>query len=209
MNLHLDDRDLLQLAADGDSVAMNTLFDRHRTRLKRCVKLRQVAGTRRRFDSSDVLQEAYIEVARRLGRQGEPKIDSVPVFVFLRGLVLEKLIELSRRHVRAQRRAVGRELPIQPTDAHSAVLARQVIDCCTTPMHRAEKEEMFRSLAKALDELNDVDCQLLLLRHFEQMTNREAAAVMQMNPATASSRYYRALVTLRQKLEAVGVFWNT
>ena len=58
--------DLLRRAGNGDTSALGQLLDSHRARLRRMVKLRLDTRLQGRIDASDVLQEAYLEVAQRL-----------------------------------------------------------------------------------------------------------------------------------------------
>ena len=59
---------LLQRALAGDESALAALFDGHRERLRRMVRLRLDRRLSGRVDPSDVLQEAYLDVRKRLAR---------------------------------------------------------------------------------------------------------------------------------------------
>ena len=45
--------------------------------------------------------------------------------------------------------------------------------------------------------MKDIDREVLALRHFEQLTNREAAQVLGISEQAASDRYIRALARLK------------
>ena len=45
-----------------------------------------------------------------------------------------------------------------------------------------------------------LDREILALRHFEQLTNAEVAATLEMHESMASSRYLRALKRLKDEL---------
>ncbi len=47
------------------SVALTELFTRNRERLRRMIRLRLDRRLQGRIDSSDILQDTYLEVARR------------------------------------------------------------------------------------------------------------------------------------------------
>ena len=51
--------------------------------------------------------------------------------------------------------------------------------------------------------LGEADREVLVLRHFEQLTNGEAAEVLQLQPSAASKRYIRALRRLKGILHAM------
>ena len=57
---------LLERLRTGGHGALAALFGRHRDRLRRMVELRMDPRLQARLDPSDVLQEAYLEVARDL-----------------------------------------------------------------------------------------------------------------------------------------------
>lgn len=48
--------------------------------------------------------------------------------------------------------------------------------------------------------MDPTDREVLALRHFEQLTNSEAAVVLQIKEAAAGKRYLRALGRLREIL---------
>ncbi len=58
--------DLIERARAGDREALNALLTRHRDRLRRMVDMRLDTRLQARLDASDVVQEAYVEVAERL-----------------------------------------------------------------------------------------------------------------------------------------------
>ena len=60
--------------------------------------------------------------------------------------------------------------------------------------------EVKTRLAKALDEMDATDREVLALRHFEQLTNAEAARVVGIEERAAGKRYLRALARLREIL---------
>src|ERR671935_2351617 len=87
--------DLIERARAGDRGALNALLARHRDRLRRMVEMRLDSRLQARLDASDVVQEAYVEVAERLEEYlRDPK---VPLFLWLRLVVGERLGALDRR----------------------------------------------------------------------------------------------------------------
>ena len=49
--------------------------------------------------------------------------------------------------------------------------------------------------------LGDQDREIILMRHYEHLSNLEIAEVLNLNPPAASMRYLRALRRLRELLE--------
>jgi RNA polymerase sigma-70 factor (ECF subfamily) len=70
-----DPTDPIERLRGGDRQAMGMLFDQYRDRLRRTVELRLDQRLRARFDASDVVQEAFLDVARDLGAYlADPKL---------------------------------------------------------------------------------------------------------------------------------------
>jgi RNA polymerase sigma-70 factor (ECF subfamily) len=193
--------DLLRQAADGDDAALTALFSQFRQRLKRMVRLRLNPRLRGRLDASDVVQEAYLEVSRRLGEYvQDPR---VPFFLWLRFVTGRKLLDVHRRHLGAQSRDAGREISLhhQPYPAAtSASLAAQLLGRLTSPSQAVIKAELQQRVQEALEALNPVDREVLALRHFEQLSNMEIAQLLGLSESGATARYLSALKRINKVL---------
>ncbi len=86
--------------------------------------------------------------------------------------------------------------------ATSAALAAQLLGRDTRPSEAAIRAEQSLRLQEALDSMDRVDREVLALRHFEQLSNVEAAGVLGLQESAAAKRYVRALKRLRRILEA-------
>lgn len=177
---------------------MGRLFDQYKPRLRLMVGLRLDQRIQGRVDPSDVLQEAYLDAARRIGEYAQK--ESMPFFVWLRLLTAEKLAFLHRHHLGVHMRDAGREVQF-PVDAlcpaSSAVLAAELVARQPSPSEAAAKAEMRARLQTSLDAMDPIDREVLVLRHFEQLTNGEAAQTLGLTESAASQRYVRALERLR------------
>jgi RNA polymerase sigma-70 factor (ECF subfamily) len=190
--------DLLHRAAQGEDAALTALFSQFRQRLKRMVRLRLNDRLRGRVDASDVVQEAYLEVSRRLAEYvKDPK---TPFFLWLRFITGRKLLDVHRRHLGAQARDAGREISLDKEAypaATSASLAAQLLGKLTSPSQAAIKAELQQRVQQALEALNPVDREVLALRHFEQLTNVEIAQLLGLSESGATARYLSALKRLK------------
>src|SRR5437764_5511289 len=199
--------DLLRRAAGGDEAACAELFSRYRDRLKRMVHLRLSRRLAGRVDDSDVVQEAYLEVARRLDEYiREP---SLPSFLWLRQLTALKLAEVHRRHLGTQLRDADREVTLHRGGlplADSFSLAAQLLGTLTTPSQAAIKAETRLLVQEALNSMDPIDREVLALKHFEQLSTAEIAEVLGLSKAGAGSRYLRAIKRLRAILERIPGF---
>jgi RNA polymerase sigma-70 factor (ECF subfamily) len=192
----------LERAAAGDADGWRHLLARHHDRLRRMVALRLDPRLQGRVDPSDVLQEAYLDAAGQLPAYVQNP--AVPFFLWLRLLAGSRLSKLHLRHLGRQRRAAGREVSIdRPAlpEASSAALAAQLLGHGTRPSEAAVRAELKARLVAALEQLDALDREVLALRHFEQLTAAETAAVLGVSESAAAKRYLRALLRLREQLK--------
>jgi RNA polymerase sigma-70 factor (ECF subfamily) len=193
-----EDSALLARAACGDQEALRTLFSRYRDRLKRMVHLRLSRRIAGRVDDSDVIQEAYLDIARQL--PDYVKEPGMPFFLWLRHLTGLKLAEVHRRHLGTDMRAADREVSLHRgglPEADSVSLAAQLLGKLTTPSEAAVKAEMRVYVQEALNSMDPIDREVLALKHFEQLSISETAEVLGMSKAGAGGRYLRAIKRLR------------
>jgi RNA polymerase sigma-70 factor (ECF subfamily) len=202
--------ELLAQAAAGNATALNQLFSRYRKRLKQMVHLRLNRRLQGRIDDSDILQEAYLEAAKRLPEYLANR--PLPFFLWLRYLTGEKLIDAHRRHLGAKMRDAAQEVSLHRGPmpaASSASLAAQLLGRLTSPSQAAIKAETRLRVQEILNNMDPFDREVLALRHFEQLTNAEVAQTLGLNESTASSRYLRALKRLKDELgDLPGLFRN-
>jgi len=197
------DSDVLQrLRCDGDQ-GLAAVFAQYRDRLERMVALRMDPRLRGRLDPADVLQEAYLDASKRLAAYvASPE---APVFVWLRGIAANTLTNLHRRHLAAQARDATREvsLGLGAGSTTSGWLAGQLVGSLTSPSQVAIREEMAVQLAAAIDQMDELDREVLLLRHFELLRNHEVAMILGISENAASNRYVRALGRLRDLIATI------
>ncbi len=185
----------------SDEAAMRDLFDRCHDRLRRMVQFRLDRRLQGRIDGSDVLQDAFLEACQRLDeyRRRRP----MPVFLWLRFLVAERLTTLHRHHLGVQARDAARDVSLYSgplPQASSAALAAQLVGSFTSPSDAAVRAERALRLQEALNEMDPIDREVLSLRHFEQLSRAETAQVLGIEESAAGKRYLRALQRLKKTL---------
>ena len=192
-----DTEELLRRAGAGDRAACGDLLERHRARLQRMIEWRMDRRLAARVDAADVVQDTLADAYRELPDYLRDR--PLPFYPWLRQLAWDRLIELRRRHVRAQNRSVTREerreLPLP--DESALVLAERLIGKASSPSARLRREEACARVRAALARLAESDREVLLLRHLEQLSLAEIAAVLGLSEATAGKRHLRALERLR------------
>src|SRR5262245_47502280 len=187
---------LLEAVRVGNRDAFERLFAQYRPELRRFIERRLDVKLRARVDPSDVVQETQLEVFQRLTDFLDRR--PMPFSLWLRKTAYERLLKIRRHHVETGRRAVGREVALP--DRSSLELAQQLLASTSTPSQHVDKRELARRVRDAVAQLDDMDREILLLRNFERMSNREVAQILDIEPATASQRFGRALVRLRKLL---------
>jgi len=193
--------DLLHRAAGGDERAAAELFDRYRKRLRQMIRLRLDRRLQGRVDPSDVLQDAYLDMARRLPEYAANP--AAPFFLWLRGLTGQRLMDLHRQHLGAKMRDAAQEVSLYRgalPQASSVSLAAQLLGRLTSASRAAIRAETQIRVQEALNSMDPLDREVLTLRHFEQLTNDETAAVLGLRKSAASNRYVRALKRLKDIL---------
>jgi RNA polymerase sigma-70 factor, ECF subfamily len=214
MGKHLDETpsdptDAIDRLRGGDRGALAALFDEHRGRLRRMVELRIDARLRARLDPSDVVQEAFLDVARDLDSYlADPNL---PPLLWLRLHVGRRLTTLHRRHLGTRMRNAGLEISLYQgavPEASSAALASMLLGRHTSPTQAAQRAERMLRVQEALNSLDPIDREVLALRHFEQLGRAEAAQVLGISQETGAKRYFRALKRLKDVLATLPGGWE-
>lgn len=200
---------LLSHARNGDGSAVNQLLDRHRTAIRRMIDLRMDRVLKRRVDASDIVQEVMIEANRRL--QDYLQNPVMPFHLWLRQMAKDRLIDAHRRHRGAARRSMDREQPLAcaASNESSLDLVAQLRDGQLTPAAAATWHELEGRFQAACEKLDTQDQEVVLMRHFEHLSNGEAAAALELSPQAASMRYLRAMRRLREFMDDENESGNT
>jgi RNA polymerase sigma-70 factor (ECF subfamily) len=199
-----DNEVLLGRALGGDCGALAELFQQHRGRLEQMVRLRLDRRLQGRLDPADVLQEAYLDVARRFKEFAAER--PMPFFLWLRFLTGQRLVDLHRRHLGAKMRDAGLEVSLYRGGfprASSASLAELLLGRLTSASRAAIRAETQLRVQEALNAMDETDREVLVLRHFEMLSNEEAAQVLGLKPSAASNRHIRALKRLKEIMAQV------
>lgn len=193
---------LSRLMADGEH-ALADLFMTQRPRLRMMVHRRLDPRLAKRVDASDILQEGYVDAARRLNEYlSDPHM---PFFLWLRFLVKQRLCAVHRKHLSAGKRDVRREdgwpAPCRQS-AESDSLAMEFSARISSPSQQVARAELQRRLRQLIDSLDPLDREIIALRHFEELSNNEAAAELGISKFAASKRYLRAIERMRAATES-------
>jgi RNA polymerase sigma-70 factor (ECF subfamily) len=192
-----DTEELLNRAAHGDRDARGRLLQRHRDRLCRMIQLRMDPRLAARLDPSDVVQEVLAVADQRLDDYALRR--PLPFYPWLRQFACDRLADAHRRHLRAARRSVQREEQgfLELPDASAQELAERLVASGTGPSESVRRRELRERVQAALAALSERDREVLVLRHLEQLSAHEVAAVLGLTEPAVKSRVLRAMQRLR------------
>jgi RNA polymerase sigma-70 factor (ECF subfamily) len=147
-----------------------------------------------------VVQDALLEASRRLSDYA--RNPSLPFYPWLRQIAWQRLVDLHRRHLRAQKRSIARENPpIMDLSERSAIdLAECLMSSGTNPSTQLMRQEMRERVRRALGQLPTTDREVLVMRHLEQLKLGEIAAILGISEAAAKMRRLRAVRRLQRVL---------
>jgi len=195
-------RDLLdRLAEKADPAVAERLWACHREPLRRMIDMRIDHALARRVDASDVVQDVLLEASCRLADY--LRNPAIPFHLWLRQIAHDRMIDEHRRHRGAAKRSLDRERPLAApefTDQSGFDLAAGLRDPGLTPAAASLRRELERRFRLALDDLDEADREIILLRHFEGLSNSEAAQTLGLSEPAAGMRHLRALRKLRAQL---------
>ena len=202
--------ELLRAALSGNKQALAALFTQYRSRLRQMVRLRLDRRLHGRIDPSDVIQEAYLDVVSQLPAY-KNKQDEMPFFLWLRMVTGQRMMRVHRQHLGAEMRNAGRDVSLHCgalPRATSVSLAAQLMGQFTSVSQAAIRSEMQVKLQEAINCMDDVDREIIALRHFEELSNKEAAFILGLSKTATSNRYVRAMARLQSVLQSMPGFMD-
>ena len=206
VSLPKEDPELLErLRQDGEQV-LAEVFALNRERFWHLVTFRMDRRIAARVDADDVLQEAFVAASKRLPHY--LRDEAYTLFIWLRMIVAQTLVDVHRRHLGTEKRSAGREVSIRGNrypQTTSVSLAAHLVANQTSASNSVQRDETSKSLADAIEQMSPLDQETIALRHFEGLTNLEAAQVLGISVTAASNRYVRAISRLKDILEQLNL----
>lgn len=178
---------LLELAMRGDRQAFGELLTRHQPRALALAA--ELVGSRE--EARDLLQEAALKAWRALGSF----VPGRPFFPWFYRILRNACIQ----HLRA--RKLRRTAPLQVEGEGGEATALELPDrAAPLPEELLDQDESSRLLAAALVRLPPADAEILMLRHFQDLSYQEIAEALSIPVGTVMSRLHMARRRLRQLL---------
>lgn len=178
----LTDDDLIRMYREGDSDAFDALFDRHH----RCAYAFAFTMLRRRETAEEVMQEAFVAVART-ARDYVPKGRFRPWLMrIVRNMCLNRL-SAERRRSRAL--------------AESGLDPALVEADDPGPLEQLASDERLAALQSLVGELPERQREAIALYALERMSYREVAEVMEVPLNTVKTLIHRARAALARGMQ--------
>jgi RNA polymerase sigma-70 factor, ECF subfamily len=181
------------------------LFARHKERLRRMVRVRLDPCLRGRLDSSRVLDLVYQDFCRRIEEyQGQA---GSPFYLWLRQVAGQRLRLLSQEHLGDRPAETGQDVTLYRgalPAVNSTALAAQLLGQATAATQAASRADMQLRLQDALNSMDPMEREILILCHFEDLSNVEAAMVLGLETKVAGQGYIRAMKKLKDMMSLRG-----
>lgn len=176
---------LLRRARAGEVAGQGALIERLSPLLLAQARYRLGAAA---ADAEDLVQDVWLRVLPRLPDLEERAGRHTPVLMrFLATTLLHRVQEQLRARIR-QRRGGSGERAVEVPDATRGLVTRAM---------QREREDQLWSL---LEDLDEGDRRLLVLRGIEQQSNQAVAEQLGESPNAVSLRFNRLLKRLRERL---------
>ncbi len=178
----------------SDLAAVGRLFEEHRSRLLAMVQRRIDPALAVRVDPEEILSEAFLQACRKWPRYHERP--EVTPYAWLYRLSLDCLIDAWRRESRACR-DIRRNMPWP--EQSSLQLGMHLVTSGTRPSEALARQELQEHVQAAMNALSRRDQEILWMRHYDQLSFREAGMVLGISENAATVRYVRALRRLKEQ----------
>ena len=191
-------------AQRGDRLALTKLL----TTYHPCLRARAAAqmGTviKAKANPDDILQEAYLDVIRQIGRFKNRGPGSFLSWVY--GIVDHKLVD-ARRAARCKARDIDREVAVGAATADSYWdLLDNLCTNSSTPSRVVRRQEALDALLVGLSDLSERHHQVIELRFLEGLSVAEVASRLDKSQDAVVALTKRALAALRKSMDDLGEF---
>lgn len=192
---------LLDRARGGDGTALGLLLQRYHNYLALLARVQVGRRIQAKVDVADILQEASLEVHRRIG--GFRGSSEGEFLAWLRQILGGVLANQLRRYIGAKARDVRLERELgEDLDRSSQAMVAPLVDDGSTPSVQASRREQAVILADAIDALPPDYREVIILRHLESLSFPEVADRMGRTQDSVKNLWARALARLRRGMEA-------
>jgi RNA polymerase sigma-70 factor, ECF subfamily len=194
--------ELLMQARRGLDSARGELLERYRTYLELLARVEVGRRLQTKLDAADVVQETFLEAHRNFALfrgHSEPEFAA-----WLREILAGRVCNLVRHYLGTQGRDLRREQAWNiDLDRSSRAIDRGFFALQSTPSQHVAQREQGVLLAEALARLPADYREVVILRHFEELTFPEVAKRMERTVDSVQKLWVRALANLKQAMQDI------
>lgn len=182
----------IEAARHGSSSALGQLLNSCEPTLFAFASKSLNPRIRSKFDTSDLVQEAFLDAHRRFDTfHGETREQ---LLAWLRRILINNMLNLSRGYATTSKRSVDRERPL------TGQVSGAVVADGNCPVKEVQDREEFDRVSACLAELPEHYQQVILLRFHDSLSFAEIGHIMNRSEDAAQKLWDRALALLRKKL---------
>jgi RNA polymerase sigma-70 factor (ECF subfamily) len=193
---------LLELARNGDERARGELLETYRSYLEMLAQLEIGHRLQTKVDAGDLVQETFLEAHRNFGLfRGAVEAEFI---AWLRTILAARISNVVRHFVSTQGRDIRRETDLGANLDHSScAFDRGLAALQSTPSQQLIRQEQRVQVANTLARLPQEYREVIMLRHFEDLSISEVANRMNRSVDSVQKLWVRGLAQLRQLVEDV------
>jgi RNA polymerase sigma-70 factor (ECF subfamily) len=187
-----------QIPLSAGVSGLGQLFEHERAHLRRFLERRINRKIASRLDASDVIQEVFFRAQQALPAYLSNPV--IPPLIWLRHLSVQVLCEVHRKQFR------GIRSPDREENQFDKLLVTSLSQSSMSISSKVEKLDLQAKIRAKLVELNQIDREVLEMRHVDGYSLAEIAKMLDIQLETIKKRYYRALKRFKDMLgESTGL----
>lgn len=198
------ERALIERVAAGDRAALEELLRDHLPRLKVWIRLRQGRVLSAQESASDVAQSICRDLLLNLGQFRYPGEGAFRAWLY--ATAARKIADRAE-YWRAARRDPDRLMPsvADESEATQEAGAIEAFRSVCSPSEAAIGAETMAAIERAFARLSEPNREIVLLSRLAGLSHAEIGERLEIPPATARVRLFRALGALAEELRREGI----
>ena len=196
--MDVDDKKLIEQIQAADVEALAAYVQSVRLQLLAFIQRRLGMGLARKIEAEDILQEVSAEAVRSLP---QTDLSEGAVFSWLCQIAEHRIIDAYRHFFEAQKRDVGREVPLQAPAGKEGGLINLLVASMTTPSQAFSRNVRELRLRVALEELPAEQQEVLRLRYVDNLSTKEIAQQLDKTDGALRVMISRCLKRLESLLD--------
>ena len=186
---NLSDQQLVSSYMEGDTISLEALVERHKTRIFTFI----ISKVRNQDLAEDIFQDTFFKVIKSLqkGKYNEEGKFLPWVMRIAHNLVIDHFRKIKRMPIAGKPKFDDDGFDIFDILSHGEKTSEYVM----------MEGELYTQLKKMIDQLPDEQKEVLIMRHYEELTFKEIAEKTGVSINTALGRMRYSLINLRKIMQ--------